>query len=136
MKYAFWPGCVSKGACPELYDSMIKTSAKLGIELEELYDGNCTGAGVISEHEPELADALNARNFALAQKMGLTTLINICSTCSFFPFLFSICIFINGFTTNIRPVIARTYNRNRRSEYKRKCRINNMIQFQISPNNS
>jgi succinate dehydrogenase / fumarate reductase cytochrome b subunit len=80
LKYAFWPGCVSKGACPELYDSMIKTSAKLGIELEELYDGNCTGAGVISEHEPEVADALNARNFALAQKMGLD-LVNICSTC-------------------------------------------------------
>ena len=81
MKYAFWPGCVSKGACPELYDSMIKTSAKLGIELEEMYDGNCTGAGVISEHEPKLADMLNARNFAIAQKMGHTTLINICSTC-------------------------------------------------------
>ena len=32
MKYAFWPGCVSKGACPELYDSMILTSAKLGID--------------------------------------------------------------------------------------------------------
>jgi succinate dehydrogenase / fumarate reductase cytochrome b subunit len=80
VKYAFWPGCVSKGACPELYDSMIKTSAKLGIELEELYDGNCTGAGVISEHEPELADHLNARNFALAQQKGLD-LINICSTC-------------------------------------------------------
>jgi succinate dehydrogenase / fumarate reductase cytochrome b subunit len=80
MKYAFWPGCVSKGACPELYDSMIKSSAKLGIELEELYDGVCTGAGVISEHEPELADTLNARNFALAQKLGLP-LINICSTC-------------------------------------------------------
>jgi succinate dehydrogenase / fumarate reductase cytochrome b subunit len=80
VKYAFWPGCVSKGACPELYDSMIKTSAKLGIELEELYDGNCTGAGVISEHEPEVADALNARNFALAQKMG-HDLVNICSTC-------------------------------------------------------
>ena len=80
MKYAFWPGCVSKGACPELYDSMILTSAKLGIELEEMYDGNCTGAGVISEHEPKLADLLNARNFAIAQKMG-HDLVNICSTC-------------------------------------------------------
>ena len=80
MKYAFWPGCVSKGACPELYDSMIKVSAQLGIELEEPYDGNCTGAGVINEQDPELADALNARNFALAQKMGLD-LVNICSTC-------------------------------------------------------
>jgi succinate dehydrogenase / fumarate reductase cytochrome b subunit len=80
MKYAFWPGCVSKGACPELYESTIKTCAKLGIELEEMYDGNCTGAGVITEHEPELADHLNARNFAIAQKFGLD-LMNICSTC-------------------------------------------------------
>jgi succinate dehydrogenase / fumarate reductase cytochrome b subunit len=59
---------------------MIKTSAKLGIELDEMYDGNCTGAGVITEHEPQLADALNARNFAIAQQKGLD-LINICSTC-------------------------------------------------------
>jgi succinate dehydrogenase / fumarate reductase cytochrome b subunit len=80
MKYAFWPGCVSKGACPELYTSMIRTSAALGIELVELYDGNCTGAGVISEHSMETADALNARNFAMAQRLGLP-LINICSTC-------------------------------------------------------
>lgn len=80
MKYAFWPGCVAKGACPELYTSMIRTSAELGIELVELYDGNCTGAGVISEHSMETADALNARNFAMAQQLGLP-LINICSTC-------------------------------------------------------
>jgi succinate dehydrogenase / fumarate reductase cytochrome b subunit len=59
---------------------MVRTSAELGIELVELYDGNCTGAGVISEHSPETADALNARNFAMAQRMGLP-LINICSTC-------------------------------------------------------
>src|SRR3990172_2510696 len=80
MRYAFWPGCVSKGACPELYTSMVRTAAELGIELVELYDGNCTGAGIISEHSPETADALNARNFAQAQRLGLP-LINICSTC-------------------------------------------------------
>jgi succinate dehydrogenase / fumarate reductase cytochrome b subunit len=80
MKYAFWPGCVSKGACPELYQSMVRVAPELGIELEELYDGNCTGAGVISEHSLETADALNARNFAMAQRLGLP-LINICSTC-------------------------------------------------------
>jgi len=80
MRYAFWPGCVSKGACPELYTSMVRVAPELGIELEELYDGNCTGAGVISEHSMETADALNARNFALAQRLDLP-LINICSTC-------------------------------------------------------
>ena len=80
MKYAFWPGCVSKGACPELYQSMIKVSAAMGIELVELWEGNCTGAGFISEHKPQVADALNARNFALAERLGLP-LMNICSTC-------------------------------------------------------
>src|SRR4051812_19630881 len=80
MRYAFWPGCVSKGAAPELYQSMVKVAPALGLELEELYDGNCTGAGVISEHSMEMADALNARNFAMAQRLGLP-LINICSTC-------------------------------------------------------
>jgi succinate dehydrogenase / fumarate reductase cytochrome b subunit len=80
MRYAFWPGCVSKGACPELYQSLVRVAPELGLELEELYDGNCTGAGVISEHSMETADALNARNFAMAQRLGLP-LMNICSTC-------------------------------------------------------
>jgi succinate dehydrogenase / fumarate reductase cytochrome b subunit len=80
MRYAFWPGCVSKGACPELYQSMVRVAPELGIDLVELYDGNCTGAGVISEHSMETADALNARNFAMAQRLDLP-LINICSTC-------------------------------------------------------
>lgn len=80
MRYAFWPGCVSKGACPELYTSIVRVAPELGIELVELYDGNCTGAGVISEHSMETADALNARNFALAQRLDLP-LMNICSTC-------------------------------------------------------
>jgi len=80
MRYAFWPGCVSKGAAPELYQSMVRVAPELGIELEELYDGNCTGAGVISEHSMETADALNARNFAMAQRLDLP-LMNICSTC-------------------------------------------------------
>src|SRR3970040_1028732 len=80
MRYAFWPGCVSKGACPELYTSMVRGAPALGIELEELYGGTCTGAGWISEHSMETADARNARNFAMAQRLGLP-LINICSTC-------------------------------------------------------
>jgi succinate dehydrogenase / fumarate reductase, cytochrome b subunit len=80
MRYAFWPGCVSKGACPELYQSMVRVAPELGLDLVELYDGNCTGAGVISEHSIETADALNARNFAMAQRLDLP-LINICSTC-------------------------------------------------------
>lgn len=80
MRYAFWPGCVSRGACPELYQSIRAVAPRLGIELVELTEGSCTGAGVISEQNPELADTLNVRNFALAERLGLP-LMNICSTC-------------------------------------------------------
>jgi succinate dehydrogenase / fumarate reductase cytochrome b subunit len=80
LKYAWWPGCVSKGAAPELYLSTKRVVAELGIELVELDQATCTGAGVIQEQNPEMADALNARTFALAQQMGLP-LMNICSTC-------------------------------------------------------
>ena len=51
-----------------------------GIELVELDRANCCGAGVIAEHNQELADTLNARTFAMAQRTGLP-MMNICSTC-------------------------------------------------------
>ena len=80
LKYAWWPGCVAKGAAPELYLSMKRVAAEMDIELVELDQATCTGAGVIQEQNPEMADALNARTFALAQQMGLP-LMNVCSTC-------------------------------------------------------
>lgn len=80
LKYAFWPGCVSKGAAPELYVSTIRVAKELGVELVELDQATCTGAGIIQEQNPEMADALNARTFAMAQRLGLP-LMNICSTC-------------------------------------------------------
>ena len=40
----------------------------------------CCGAGVLSEQSPLLTDALNARNFAIAEKQGLD-MVTICSTC-------------------------------------------------------
>ena len=80
MKVAYWPGCVSRGFTPELHGSMALVAERLGIELVELDRANCCGAGVIAEHNQELADTLNARTFALAQQTGLP-MMNICSTC-------------------------------------------------------
>ena len=57
-----------RGFTPELYGSMVRVAEKLGIELVELDHANCSGAGVIAEHNQEMADALNARTFALAQR--------------------------------------------------------------------
>ena len=61
MKVAYWPGCVSRGFTPELHGSMAAVAPLLDIELIELDRAACCGAGVIAEHNQELADTLNAR---------------------------------------------------------------------------
>jgi succinate dehydrogenase / fumarate reductase cytochrome b subunit len=80
MKYAFFPGCVAKGACPELYQSVMQVYPKLGIELDEMTTASCTGAGVLQEKDRKLGDVLNARTFALAEQHNLP-IMTICSTC-------------------------------------------------------
>ncbi len=82
MKYAFYPGCVALGACPELYQATLEVCKRLGIELDEgaMQSASCTGAGVLQEKNLRLGDTLNARNFALAERAGLP-LMTICSTC-------------------------------------------------------
>ncbi|HEY8741549.1 MAG TPA: CoB--CoM heterodisulfide reductase iron-sulfur subunit B family protein, partial [Chloroflexota bacterium] len=52
----------------------------LGFELEELKEASCTGAGVLHERDRVLADSLNARTFAMAERKSLPVLTN-CSTC-------------------------------------------------------
>jgi len=78
MSYAFYPGCVSRGGCPELYPAAVKVADKLGIELQELTEVGCTGAGVMSR---DLSDPINARTFAKAEQGGFSTIMTICSTC-------------------------------------------------------
>ena len=77
MKYAFYPGCVSKGGTPELYEATVKVAEKLEFELEEMKDVGCTGAGVLSR---EISDPINARTFAKAEMSNLP-IMTICSTC-------------------------------------------------------
>jgi succinate dehydrogenase / fumarate reductase cytochrome b subunit len=82
MKVAYWPGCVSRGFTPELHGAMAKVAPLLDLELVELDRANCCGAGVIAEHNQELADTLNARTFSHAQAVNDAELMmNICSTC-------------------------------------------------------
>ncbi len=79
MKYAFYTGCVSRGGCPELYTSANKVAGRLGIEMEEMKDVACNGAGVLPQY---LSDPINARTFAKAERMGHKSLMTICSTCT------------------------------------------------------
>jgi len=80
MKYALFTGCVGKGAGRENLVATTLACEKLGIELVEMTDASCCGAGVISEDNPLVADILNARTFALAEAQGLD-IMNICTTC-------------------------------------------------------
>jgi len=80
-RVAYWPGCVSRGFTPELHGSMAAVAPLLDLELIELDRANCCGAGVIAEHNQELADTLNARTFAMAQQTDGELMMNICSTC-------------------------------------------------------
>jgi len=81
VKVAYWPGCVSRGFTPELHGSMQAVAPLLDLELVEIDRASCCGAGVIAEHNQELADTLNARTFALAGETGTDLMMNICSTC-------------------------------------------------------
>ncbi len=80
MKYAFYPGCVSRGGCPELYPAVLKVCQRLNIELDELVGASCTGAGALQEKDQLLGDTLNARTFAMAEQKNLP-IMTICSTC-------------------------------------------------------
>jgi succinate dehydrogenase / fumarate reductase cytochrome b subunit len=80
MKFALFTGCVAKGATRELMLSTTKSAEGLGIEFVEMKSAACCGAGVVSEKNPILADALNARTFAIAEEKNLD-IVTICSTC-------------------------------------------------------
>ncbi|MBM3215946.1 heterodisulfide reductase [Candidatus Poribacteria bacterium] len=79
-RYAFFPGCVSKGACKELKTSTEIVAKHLGIELDELKAAACCGAGITDDVNKEMTDALNARTLAMAEQKSLT-LLTQCSTC-------------------------------------------------------
>ncbi|HXX74648.1 MAG TPA: CoB--CoM heterodisulfide reductase iron-sulfur subunit B family protein [Nitrospiraceae bacterium] len=80
MKYALYPGCAAKGATPELYLSTMAIISRLGIDVVELAAASCCGAGVVTEADPDVALALNARTFAQAEVLGLDVM-TICGTC-------------------------------------------------------
>ncbi|MBI3910711.1 MAG: CoB--CoM heterodisulfide reductase iron-sulfur subunit B family protein [Armatimonadetes bacterium] len=80
VKYAYFPGCVARGNCPELNSATLAIAPLLGLELVELAEAPCCGAGVINSQNPVLADTYNAKTFALAEEQGLNVM-TVCSTC-------------------------------------------------------
>ncbi len=80
MRYAYYPGCVARGACGELHLATVATAEALGLELVELGQAACCGSGTYKEDSQHLEDVVNARNIALAESLSLPLLTH-CSTC-------------------------------------------------------
>lgn len=80
LRYALFTGCAAKGATPELYQSTMAILPRLGIDVVELVDAACCGAGVVRQGDEDLALAINARTFAQAERLGLP-MMTICGTC-------------------------------------------------------
>jgi succinate dehydrogenase / fumarate reductase cytochrome b subunit len=80
MRFSWYPGCVAKGAGQELYVSTKKAAEVLGIELDEMKEAACCGAGVNTEDNPVLAKVINARTFSIAEEKN-PNIMTICSTC-------------------------------------------------------
>ena len=81
-RYGFFPGCVAKESCRELFNSTMLLAEKLGIELIELTAASCCGASVVNDVNRDVARVLNARTYAQAEALGLDDVITICSTCT------------------------------------------------------
>jgi len=80
MKYAYFPGCAAKATATEANKATRAVAKHLGIELIEFPNFSCCGAGVLHEERPNLSTAINARNFAIAEREGLD-ILTICNTC-------------------------------------------------------
>jgi succinate dehydrogenase / fumarate reductase cytochrome b subunit len=80
FRYAYYPGCVAKGACQELHNSTLAIAKTLGIELVELEQATCCGSGTFKETSELMEDTVNARNISLAEGLNLP-LMTQCSTC-------------------------------------------------------
>ncbi len=81
MKYAFFPGCVLEGAAKENYLATTAVAKALGIELLEIPGWTCCGASHVQDVDDLAATAINARNIALAEQLGLP-LLTVCNTCT------------------------------------------------------
>ena len=83
MKYAYFPGCVALDSCSELDVATRAVARDLGIDLVELDEASCCGAGTLQEKDPEAALALNARTLSMAAEKGLD-ILTVCGTCQLY----------------------------------------------------
>ncbi len=80
IRYGFYSGCCFQGADARFFDILKDVFAKVDVELELIEEAVCCGSGVIEERSELTSLAVNAKNMAHAEQMGLP-LYTPCSTC-------------------------------------------------------
>jgi len=80
MKYAYYLSCINESLSKEAEYSLNIWTKDLGIELVPLEEGTCCGGSNLDFVNPDQFLAINGRNIALAEKLGLD-MITSCNTC-------------------------------------------------------
>ena len=70
-KFAYHPGNVAHSSATEVAQTMDPAMRSLGISLFPMKGATSCGAGIIRQANENLQITLNARNFAIAESMGL-----------------------------------------------------------------
>lgn len=80
--YTFYPGCSAETTGRAYTESFKYVANQIGLTINEIEDWNCCGSTVAAGADPQLADALPARNLALAeQQHGEDPVLTLCAGC-------------------------------------------------------
>jgi len=80
MKYAYYLSCINESMTKEVDRSLDKLKTDLGIDFIKLKKGTCCGGSNLEYVSEPHYLAVNARNIALAEELGLD-LVTSCNTC-------------------------------------------------------
>lgn len=79
--YAYYPGCSGLGTSREYERSTRAVCQVLGLKLQEIPEWSCCGSSPAHTVDHVFSSALAARNLALAEEMGLGTVLTPCPSC-------------------------------------------------------
>ena len=79
-RYAYYLSCINESMTKEVDRSLELWQKDLGIELVKLHEGTCCGGSNLDYVSPKHFALVNARNIALAEKLGLDLIVS-CNTC-------------------------------------------------------
>lgn len=80
-EYIYYPGCSLEATAIEYNMSVRLVLKALGVKLEEPEDWSCCGSTPAHSVDHVFAGALAARNLAIVEKMGASTMITPCPAC-------------------------------------------------------